>query len=273
MAADSWAPSTWWPAIRRTRSGVRRTGLAWRISCRSRSRTWSSTSTMRGSGIRRTCRRSTWPAFPARRCGTRAPPRPPSATRTSCSSRERALDAVAPYADVTVDGTARIAGRAAYQLVLTPTSTLTLVGRIAVAIDAETRLPLRVQVFPRRERRRGDRGGVHRRVVRPDRPVDVRVHAASRHHGAPGGGRHRGRPASRGRRGDAARVRAARVRRGFDLRVALRLDAPLPAEAQALLPYAGPLLSAITVERDGQAWLLVGPVSVATLEQDAASLP
>jgi len=30
---------------------------------------------------------------------------------------------------------------------------------------------------------------------------------------------------------------------------------------------------AITVERDGQTWLLVGPVSVATLEQDAASLP
>ena len=60
---------------------------------------------------------------------------------------------------------------------------------------------------------------------------------------------------------------------GFDLRVALRLDAPLPAEARTLLPYAGPLLSAITVERDGQAWLLVGPVSVATLEQDAASLP
>ena len=60
---------------------------------------------------------------------------------------------------------------------------------------------------------------------------------------------------------------------GFDLRIALRLDAPLPAEAGALLPYAGPLLSAITVEHDGQAWLLVGPVSVATLEQDAASLP
>ena len=61
--------------------------------------------------------------------------------------------------------------------------------------------------------------------------------------------------------------------RGFDLRLALRLDVPHPTEAQALLPYAGPLLSAITVERDGQALLLVGSVSVATLEQDAASLP
>ena len=61
--------------------------------------------------------------------------------------------------------------------------------------------------------------------------------------------------------------------RGFDLRVAVRLDAPLPAAAGQLLPYAGPLVSAITVERDGQTWLLVGPVSVATLEEDAASLP
>jgi hypothetical protein len=60
---------------------------------------------------------------------------------------------------------------------------------------------------------------------------------------------------------------------GFDLRVAFRLDTTAPDEAQALLPYAGPLLSAITVERDGRSWLLVGPVSVATLEQDAASLP
>jgi hypothetical protein len=61
--------------------------------------------------------------------------------------------------------------------------------------------------------------------------------------------------------------------RGFDLRVALRLDAALPDGAGALLPYEGPLLSAITVVRDGQTWLLVGPVSVATLEEDAASLP
>ncbi len=37
----------------------------------------------------------------------------------------------------------------AYDVVLTPTSTLTLIGRIDVAIDAETRLPLRFQVFPR----------------------------------------------------------------------------------------------------------------------------
>ena len=123
-----------------------------------------------------------------------------------------ALDAVAPYADVTVDGTARVAGRPAYQLVLTPTSTLTLVGRITVAIDAETRLPLRLQVFPRGSDGAAIEAGFTARVVRSDRPVDVRVHAASRHHGAPGGRRHRGRSAPRGRRSDAAGVRAARVR-------------------------------------------------------------
>ena len=62
---------------------------------------------------------------------------------------QRALEALAPYADVSVDTTAMVAGRPAYVLVLTPTSTLTLIGRIAVSIDAETRLPLRFQVFPR----------------------------------------------------------------------------------------------------------------------------
>ena len=62
---------------------------------------------------------------------------------------QRALGALAPFADVSVDTTSIVAGRPVYDLVLTPTSTLTLIGRIDVAIDAETRLPLRFQVFPR----------------------------------------------------------------------------------------------------------------------------
>ena len=48
---------------------------------------------------------------------------------------------------VTLDAQTEVAGRAAYQLVVTPTSDSTLVGRIVVAVDAETSTPLRVQVW------------------------------------------------------------------------------------------------------------------------------
>jgi outer membrane lipoprotein-sorting protein len=186
---------------------------------------------------------------------------------------QRALDAVAPHADVTVEGTARVAGRPAYQLVLTPTSTLTLVGRIALAIDAETRLPLRFQVFPRGSDGAAIEAGFT--SVSFD-PIDPSMFAFTPPPGATvrqaadviADARH---PADDGASPPVSESRV--FGEGFDLRVALRLDAPLPDEADALLPYAGPLLSAITIERDGQAWLLVGPVSVATLEQDAASLP
>jgi hypothetical protein len=47
-----------------------------------------------------------------------------------------------------VDGTASVAGRAAYELVLTPKpSEKTLLREITVAIDEETRVPLRFDVF------------------------------------------------------------------------------------------------------------------------------
>ena len=48
---------------------------------------------------------------------------------------------------VTLDSQTEVAGRPAYQLVVTPTSDTTLVGRIVVAVDAETSTPLRVQVW------------------------------------------------------------------------------------------------------------------------------
>lgn len=49
---------------------------------------------------------------------------------------------------VTVEGTARVAGRAAYELVLTPKPTeRTLLREIRVAVDAEKRVPLRLAVM------------------------------------------------------------------------------------------------------------------------------
>lgn len=50
---------------------------------------------------------------------------------------------------IEVDGTARVAGRPAYELVLTPKpSERTVLREVKVAIDSETRLPLRLEVLP-----------------------------------------------------------------------------------------------------------------------------
>lgn len=53
------------------------------------------------------------------------------------------------YSDVTLDAQTKVAGRDAYQLVVTPKSQTTLVGRIVVAVDAKTSTPLRLQVWSR----------------------------------------------------------------------------------------------------------------------------
>jgi hypothetical protein len=48
---------------------------------------------------------------------------------------------------VTVDRTARVAGRPAYTLVLTPRDTRSTVRKVLIAVDATRNVPLRVQVF------------------------------------------------------------------------------------------------------------------------------
>ncbi|HMA47730.1 MAG TPA: hypothetical protein VKP11_11115, partial [Frankiaceae bacterium] len=48
-----------------------------------------------------------------------------------------------------VDRTARVAGRPAYQLVLTPRDGRTLIASVRIALDSATSVPLRVQVYAR----------------------------------------------------------------------------------------------------------------------------
>lgn len=51
------------------------------------------------------------------------------------------------YSTVATDSNVRVAGHAAYELVITPADEATRVQQVRLAVDAETNLPLRVQVF------------------------------------------------------------------------------------------------------------------------------
>lgn len=62
---------------------------------------------------------------------------------------DAALAAIDPSTIVTTDGSARIAGRDAYELVLAPRDSTSLVSQIRLAIDATEHVPLRVQVLAR----------------------------------------------------------------------------------------------------------------------------
>lgn len=60
----------------------------------------------------------------------------------------RMLAVVEPTSEISVDGTATVADRPAYELVVSPKPTeRTLLREVRVAVDSETRLPLRLQVL------------------------------------------------------------------------------------------------------------------------------
>ncbi|MFF3845346.1 outer membrane lipoprotein carrier protein LolA [Streptomyces sp. NPDC002328] len=61
---------------------------------------------------------------------------------------DEALKSVDDTTSVTVDGTARVAGRDAYKLVVKPKQSGSTVGAISVAVDAKTGLPLKFTLTP-----------------------------------------------------------------------------------------------------------------------------
>ncbi|HEX9067002.1 MAG TPA: DUF2092 domain-containing protein [Streptosporangiaceae bacterium] len=61
----------------------------------------------------------------------------------------KALALAGPTTRVTIPGTTTVAGRNAYQLAIAPKTSQSLVGRILIAIDAKTHLPLSVQIYAR----------------------------------------------------------------------------------------------------------------------------
>jgi len=61
----------------------------------------------------------------------------------------RALSEIDPTTQVTTDSDRQIAGRAAYELVLTPRDPATRIGSVRLAVDAQNKVPLAVEVYAR----------------------------------------------------------------------------------------------------------------------------
>lgn len=73
----------------------------------------------------------------------------PDGTASPAEAAQGVLAALDPSTEVTLDGTTTVAGRDAYELVLTPRAQESLVGEVRLAVDAETSYPLRAQVIAR----------------------------------------------------------------------------------------------------------------------------
>ena len=73
----------------------------------------------------------------------------PAMPLTPQQAARQALAETGPATIVRVDPTVTVAGQAAYQLVLAPRSSRSLIGQVRIAIDSQHRVPLRVQVFAR----------------------------------------------------------------------------------------------------------------------------
>lgn len=73
--------------------------------------------------------------------------RPADAPKTPQEAAERLLAAVAPSTDTQVATDTTVAGRAAYELVLRPKDSRSLISSVRIAIDGAEHVALRVQVF------------------------------------------------------------------------------------------------------------------------------
>ena len=202
---------------------------------------------------------------------------PPGAADVIAIARQ-ALQAAGTCGAVAISGTSRVAGRDAYDLTFTPSSSVTRVGSVSVAIDARTRLPLEVQVVPRG----ADTAAIEVGFTRVSfAPIDPSMFTFS----PPAGATVHNETATVSSAIAHVPAHDASEQPAFqsqtpvtfgnclDMRIAVPLLKPLPTQVNSMLPYAGPLACAITVVRSGNTWLLVGLVDVTTLEKDAASLP
>jgi outer membrane lipoprotein-sorting protein len=82
--------------------------------------------------------------------GASASPTPTDLPTSPQDAAEKALAAITPSTEVTTSGTATVAGRSAYELVLRPKEATSLVAQVRVAIDGAEHVPLRVQVYAKK---------------------------------------------------------------------------------------------------------------------------
>jgi len=193
-----------------------------------------------------------------------------------------ALAAIEPSTQVTVDGSAQVAGRDAYELVLRPRDTASLVESVRLAIDATEHLPLRALVYARGvETPAIDVAFTQITFTRPDPdqfvfnpPPGAKVEEAGRDKD--------GEPAtSTPSKGDTGTgPRTARVGSGWTTVLAVRAgqaDQAVPSELEAILQHLprvgtgrvlrGTLFSVLFTD-DGR--ILVGAVTPARLVEAAA---
>jgi outer membrane lipoprotein-sorting protein len=71
------------------------------------------------------------------------------AALTPAQLAQQALAAIDPSTVVSTDANRLVAGRPAYELVLTPRDTTSLIGSVHIAIDGQTKIPVAVQIYPR----------------------------------------------------------------------------------------------------------------------------
>src|SRR5579863_2061007 len=74
---------------------------------------------------------------------------PTTAPLTPQQAAQQVLAAVGPTTTVSVDSNVTVARQPAYELVLAPKDSRSLVGQVRIAIDASNSVPLRLQVFAR----------------------------------------------------------------------------------------------------------------------------
>ena len=94
----------------------------------------------------------------------------PGAAATPEDLADKLLAKLDASTDVTVGPDVQIAGRAAYNLVLTPTTDATLVDSVAIAVDGESGLPLGVEVKARDRPSRPSAWPIRASPLRPRMP-------------------------------------------------------------------------------------------------------
>jgi hypothetical protein len=193
------------------------------------------------------------------------------------------LRAISPTTAVSVGQAQRIAGRAAYTLVLEPRTSATLVGSIRIALDAQRFVPLSVGVYPR--------GWVSPALSVAFTSVGFGSISASTFAFSPPpgakvvelgkGAGDRGHQPPNGK--DRASLEDLPIRTfgtGWATVVAVRtppasrLGGPSDGvNLRSMLPFTGPLLSVRLVDRGDHGWLVFGAVPQRALAALEPELP